>query len=242
MNKIPAILLLTSLAACGPKKTETSSTTSANQLTEQQKTDGWKLLFDGTSMKGWRTFKNTENDSWEVLDGMLHCKAFSDTAENKRADLITTDQYQSFELAFDWKISFQGNSGVMFHVTEEYDVPYGSGPEYQIIDDVGYPGELKPENKTGGNYDMHIPAENKKMNPAREWNSSKIVVNGNHVEQWLNGSKVLAYDLGSADWKKRVSASKWKDFPGYGLAKTGHIDLQDHGNEVWFRNIFIKVL
>lgn len=247
MNKLLTLLLVLSLVGCGPKKTETASgdTTpdnATNQLTTQQKTDGWKLLFDGETMKGWRFFKNGENDSWEVMGGALHCKPFSDTAENKRADLMTADQYQNFELAFDWKISFQGNSGVIFRVTEEYDVPYASGPEYQLIDDVGYPGELKAENKTGGNFDMHVPAENKKMNPQGEWNSSKIIVNVNHVEYWLNGAKVVEYDLGSDEWKKRVAASKWKDFPGYGLAKTGYIDLQDHGNEVWFKNIFIKVL
>ena len=238
------------LFACGSKRTETDSSDAtamagesapSNQLTEQQKADGWKLLFDGQTMTGWRNYKNKENDSWEVVDGMLHCKKVNDSTENKRADLMTTDQYENYEFAFDWKIAPQGNSGVIYRVTEEFDVPYASGPEYQLIDDVGYPGELKAPNKTGSNYDVH-EAKNKNLNPPGEWNSSKIVVNANHVEHWLNGVKVLEYELGSPDWKKRVAGSKWKDFPGYGLAKTGYIDLQDHGSEAWFRNIFIKVL
>ena len=238
------------LYACGSKKTETDSSdsiaiagesTSANQLSEQQKADGWKLLFDGQTMAGWRPFKNKVNDSWEVLDGTLHCKKVNDTIENKRGDLMTTDQYENFELAFEWRIAPQGNSGVIYRVTEDFDVPYASGPEYQLIDDVGYPGELKAANKTACNYDMH-EAKNKTLNPPGEWNSSKIVVNGNHVEHWLNGVNVLEYEFGSADWKKRVAGSKWKDFPGYGLSKAGYIDLQDHGSEAWFRNLYIKVL
>ncbi|MBY0434442.1 MAG: DUF1080 domain-containing protein [Cyclobacteriaceae bacterium] len=218
---------------CGTKQTETVN----NQLTDQQKADGWKLLFNGQNNDGWRAFKNNENDSWEVVDGTLHCKA---TAE-KRSDIMTADQYTNFELAFDWKISAKGNSGVMFRVTEEFDVPFATGPEYQVIDDKDYPGELKPAQLSGANYDMH-PAGEKKLNPAGEWNSARLIVNGNHVEHWLNGAKVVEYELSSDDWKSLVAASKWKDFPGYGLAPKGHIDFQDHGNEVWYRNIMIKEL
>jgi hypothetical protein len=251
MKKIIGILSAAIIfAACTSKKSETTSADStavvtpvatANVLTEQQIADGWKLLFDGQTMNGWRTFKNKEQNTWEVIDGTLHCKSPDDTTANKRADIMTNDQYESFELAFDWKIAPTHNSGVMFHVTEEYDVPYGSGPEYQVIDDTGYPGKLKPTQLSAANYDMQI-AENKTMNPAGEWNTSKIVVNGAHVEHWLNGSKVLEYELWSDAWKKQVADSKWKEFPGYGQAKKGHIDIQDHGGEVWYKNIMIKTL
>jgi len=237
------------LGACGAKKTETAADTvavappvmAANALTEEQAAEGWKLLFDGQTMNGWRTFKNKEQNTWEVTDGTLHCKSPEDSTADKRADLMTNDQYENFELAFDWKIAPTHNSGVMFHVTEEYDVPYGSGPEYQLIDEKGYPGELKPTQLAGANYDMQV-AENKTLHPAGEWNSTKIVVNGAHVEHWLNGGKVLEYELWSDAWKKQVAGSKWKEFPGYGLAKKGHIDFQDHGGEVWFRNVMIKPL
>ncbi len=236
---ISLVTLVLIFSSCSQKKTEVAST--PNQLTEVQQTEGWKLLFDGQTLNGWRTFKNKENDTWEVVDGTLHCKPAQDSVATKRADIMTTESYQNFELAFDWKIAAQGNSGLIYRVTEEFEVPYASGPEYQIIDDIGYPGELKDVNKTGANYDVHI-AENKNMNPAGEWNSSRLIVNGNHVEHWLNGKKVVEYEFGSEDWKKRVAASKWKDYPGYGLATTGYIDLQDHGSEVWFRSIMIKGL
>jgi hypothetical protein len=202
---------------------------------------GFVSLFDGETMTGWRFFRNGENNAWEVVDGTLHCKPFQEGIENKRGDLVTEEAYQNFELWIDWKISSQGNSGIMFRVSEEYEQPYATGPEYQIIDDLGYPGELKAENKTACNYDMHI-AENKPWKPVGEWNQTKLKVNGNQVEHWLNGQKVLEYELHSEDWNARMMNSKWKDFPAYGTISKGLIDLQDHGNEVWFKNIFIKIL
>src|SRR5262249_3895393 len=119
--------------------------------------------------------------------------------------------------------------------------PYFSGPEYQAMDDAGYPGKPTDKQLTGANYDMHA-APAAKPNAVGQWNQSKLVVNGNHVEHWLNGTKVLEYELQSDDWNKRKAGSKWKDEKGYGMAKKGHIDFQDHDHEVWFRNIKIKVL
>jgi hypothetical protein len=235
-------------SACSTQKSETTSDTTAvaatetaNTLTEQQKADGWKLLFDGQTMNGWTIFKGKENDTWEVVDGTLHCKLPGDSVATKRADLRTVDEYENFEFAFDFKIGPAQNSGVMYRVTEEYDLPYATGPEYQVTDDVGYPGGTKTKEQTSEVYAMYA-AENKKMNPPGEWNSAKIVVNGSHVEHWLNGNKVLEYELWSDDWKKRVAESKWKEFPGYGLPKKGYLDLQDHSGEVWYRNLMIKVL
>ena len=245
MKYILCIAALTALLFTGCKqaenKTESSSDSTATPTTvsETQETDGWKLLFDGQSMNGWRTFKGKENNSWEVIDGTLHCKPF-DVAD-KRADLMTEGQYENFELAFEWKISAQGNSGVMFRVTEEYEQPYFTGPEYQVLDDGGYPGEVNEVNFSAANYDMQAPV-NKTLKPAGEWNTAKIVVNGNHVEHWLNEAKVVEYEIGSDDWKKRRAKSKWKDVKGYGVPVKGHIDLQDHGNEAWFRNIMIREL
>lgn len=225
----------------GADTTASVTTERHNTLTQNQQAEGWKVLFDGKTMDGWHTFQNKENDSWEVIDGTLHCKPFKEDAENKRADLVTTGQYDNFEFSFDWKISPQGNSGVMFHVSEEQSEPYATGPEYQLLDDEGYPGDVKDVQLTGANYDMQAPSY-KKLNPAGEWNSSKIVVNENKVEHWLNGDKVLTYEIGSAAWEKLKKESKWKDFPAYGTTTTGYLDLQDHGNEVWFRNLYIKTL
>ncbi len=239
---LPIVLALAGCQQTG-NKTEPlqvpAPTESLPQLTEAQLAEGWKLLFDGNSLDGWRTYKNKEASSWEIVNGTLHCMPFDSASQ--RADLITVDQYENFELAFEWKIGPQGNSGVMYRVTEAYEEPYLSGPEYQLLDDVGYPGETKEVNTSGANYDMHAP-QNKKLNPAGEWNTTKVVVNGNHVEHWLNEIKVVEYELRSPDWQQRKDASKWKDEKGYGMTSKGHIDLQDHGGEVWLRNIFIRIL
>lgn len=242
---VPTIILWTVvLAGCKtgdqkPESDETADTEEGETAVKSQADDGWILLFDGQTMNGWRTFRNQENDSWEIVDGTLHCKPF-DLAK-KRADLISEDQFGNFELAFEWRIAPQSNSGVIFRVTEEYEQPYFTGPEYQVLDDGGYPGEVKEENFSGGNYDMHAPI-NKKLNPVGEWNTSRILANGNHIEHWLNGDKVVEYEIGSEDWKERKAKSKWNDVEGYAVPSRGHIDLQDHSSEVWFRNIMIREL
>ena len=254
MKKFLTLMLAAALlGACESKKTvedddqaeqneqpAASETKSENQLTEAQKNDGWKLLFNGQNMDGWRTFKNKENDSWEVVDGTLHCKAKG--AADKRADILTVDQYEDFELTFDWKIAPGDNSGVIYRATEEFNEPYLSGPEYQVIDDKGYPDKLSPTQTSGSNYDMHAAPDDKPINPPGQWNTGKIVAKGSHVEHWLNGTKVVEYEINSSEWKKLKTGSKWKDAKGYGIAQRGHIDLQDHGGEVWYRNIMIKTL
>jgi len=246
---IPLCVMLITILSCQSKKQASEMATDSlnvttgesayNVLTEEQKNQGWKLLFDGQSTSGWKMYQGKENDSWEVVDGTLHCKPFEPST--KRADIMTVNQYDNFELVFDWKISFQGNSGVMFRVTEDFVEPYKTGPEYQVIDDEGYPGDLTDKQLTGGNYDMHVPVD-PKVNPIGEWNSSKLIANGNHVEHWLNGSKVVEYEINSDDWKKLKDGSKWKEEASYGIIPKGHIDLQDHKSEVWFRNIMIRQL
>jgi Domain of Unknown Function (DUF1080) len=160
---------------------------------------------------------------------------------DKRADLITLDQYQDFELSVEWKISKAGNSGIMYHVTEEFDAPYKSGPEYQIIDDEGFPEKLEDWQKTGANYAMHTTSS-RPTKPVGQYNLTRIVVKGAHVQHWLNGVKIVEFDMWTPDWKKRKESGKWKDAPGYGMAKKGFIALQDHGSEAWFKNIKIKPL
>ena len=158
-----------------------------------------------------------------------------------RADIITNEQFENFEFSVDWKISKAGNSGIMYLVTEEFPAAYMSGPEYQVIDDVNFPAKLEDWQKAGANYAMH-PAPTAAPKPAGEWNNSKIVVNKSHVEHWLNDKKIVEYDFGTDDWNKKKAEGKWKDHPGYGTAKKGHIALQDHGSEAWFKNIKIKQL
>lgn len=212
-----------------------------NFLSKQEKKEGWKLLFDGKDMSGWRTYKNKPTNSWEVLNGELHCKGSVTDKSDLRSDLVTTDQFDNFELTMEWKISKAGNSGVMYHVTEDYDAPYLSGPEYQLIDDEGFPDKLEDWQKTGADYAMYT-TNARPTKPVGEYNFTKIVVNGSHREYWLNGVKIVDFEAWTADWNKRKMEGKWKDAPGYGMARSGYICLQDHGSEIWFRNIKIKKL
>ena len=243
MKYLYLALLVIVAASCGPKKEEqTAETTEAapasNVLTAEQQAEGWVLLFNGTDLTGWRAYQNKDIDCWDIQDGAIHCK---DTTATKRGDIVSTEKYDNYELAFDWKISPGGNSGVIYRASEDNDAPYLSGPEYQVIDNDGYKGGLTELQKAAANYDMHAVTE-KVLKPVGEWNSGKIVVNGNHCEHWLNGVKVVDYDFQSDDWKARKSKSKWKDVAPYGMTTKGHIDLQDHGHEVWYRNIMIKAL
>lgn len=210
-----------------------------NQLSPGQKADGWILLFNGKNMKGWRGYQHKSINAWEVDNGALHCNGNREGAAP--TDLITDAQYANFVLTIQWKISHAANSGIMFHVNEDYPYTFTSGPEYQIIDDEGWPGKLEPWQHTGCNYAMQVPDTNM-TKPVGEWNTTEIVVNGAHVQHYLNGVLILQYDLWSPEWYKQKAHSKWKDDAAYGKFKTGHIALQYHGGNVWFRDIKLQVL
>jgi hypothetical protein len=200
----------------------------------------WKSLFDGQSLSGWRTYQNKPADSWFVKNGLLSNKGNGDP-NTKHADLITEKQYENYELSIDWKIAPQANSGILYMVTEEFPSSYRSGPEYQLIDDKGFPAKLETWQITGANYAMDAPTVDA-TKPAGEWNNTVIIINKGHVEHWLNGKKVVDYDLWTDAWKQHKAAGKWKDDKGYAASKKGHIALQDHGGEVWFKNIKIREL
>jgi hypothetical protein len=212
-----------------------------NTLTPSEKKTGWKLLFDGKSLNGWRAYQNKETNSWSVKDGVMYCKGSSTDKSDLRADMITDKQYENFDLSVDWKISPQGNSGILYLVTEEFKAAYLSGPEYQIIDDLNFPQKLEDWQKTGANYAMDA-APTAAPNPVGQWNTTRIVVNKGHVQHWLNGKKLLDFQMWTDEWKKKKTEGKWKDAPGYGVSKKGHIGLQDHGSEAWFKNLKIKEL
>jgi hypothetical protein len=171
---------------------------------------------------------------WQVVDGAL-------TRVGEGGDIITTEQFENFELALDWKVAPAGNSGIFYRVTESGEATYHSGPEMQVLDDAGHKDGSSRLTSAGSLYGIYgAPAG--VVKPAGEWNAVRLVVNGNHVEHWLNGVKVVDYELGSADWAKRVGEAKFKEWPEFGRAKRGHIALQDHGDWVAYRNIKIKVL
>lgn len=236
-NLIPSLLLITSvLISCSSSKN-----TPDNTLSKKEKDQGYQLLFDGKSMDEWRTYQNKPAGSWSVDSGALHCWGNDANHGGVTADLVTKKQFENFDLSLDWKISPKGNSGILYMVTEDSPYSFQSGPEYQIIDDKNYPEKLEDWQHTAANYDMN-PAPDAISNPAGQWNHARIVVNGNQVEHWLNGKKVISYQLYSDDWQKRKMASKWKDDAGYAKSKTGHIAFQNHGDQVWFKNIKIKEL
>ena len=231
MRNLWMAVMLISLLSCSETK----------KATNQSSSNGNTTLFNGKTLEGWRTFQNKPTDAWSVIDGVLYCKPRSADKTDKRSDLITENQFENFDLSLDWKISPQGNSGILYMVTEAYPGAHLSGPEYQIIDDKNFPSKLEDWQKTAANYAMHT-APTAQPKPVGEWNHTRIVVNKGHVEHWLNGEKVVDYQLWTDDWKKRKTEGKWKDAPGYGMSAKGHIALQDHGSEAWFKNIKLKQL
>lgn len=219
-----------------------SCTEKQNVLTEKEKQEGWQLLFDGQNLKGWKNYNAPGISEWTAEVGCM-------TASGKGADLngyiITEKQYDNFELAFEWKISAEGNSGVMYHVTEseKFKTPYLTGPEYQLLDDVGFPQKIEKWQETGADYAMHVADSTvKKLNPVGQWNTSRIIFDNGHVEHWLNGAKIVEFEAWTPEWFALKNSGKWNMAPEYGLSETGHICLQDHGSKAWFRNMKIKEL
>lgn len=209
-----------------------------NKLSAKEKKAGWQLLFDGKSTDQWHAYQNKPSDGWEVVNGELHCREHD---VKHRADLVTNAEYKDFEFSFEWKVGKGANSGAMYHVTEDHDAAYQTGPEYQLIDDLGYTQQLEDWQKSGADYAMHPPSKIM-AKPAGEYNQSKIIVHGPHVEHWLNGEKIVDFQLWTTEWEQLKAKGKWKDAADYGMRKTGRIALQDHGGGIWFRNIKIKPL
>ncbi len=232
-------VLLLVLATIGLISCSSPADTGDNILSSTDKEQGFKLLFDGKSMDGWRTYQNKSAESWSVDSGTLHCRGSQDNYGAITADLMTKDQYKDFDLSVDYKISPKGNSGILYLVTEDSSSSYLSGPEYQIIDDVNFPEKLEDWQHTAANYAMNT-APNAHPKPAGEWNTARIVKKGNMVEHWLNGEKVVSYELHNDEWNKNKAAEKFADVASYGAADKGYITFQNHGSEAWFKNIKIK--
>ena len=206
----------------------------AESIMQPSRRGEWRSLFDGKTTAGWRGYRQkTMPEGWKVVDGAL-------TRAGTGGDIITVDQFDDFELALEWKVAPGANSGVFFRVTENDEIMWHTAPEIQVIDNA-YKGGLKPAQTAGSNYDLHAPSKDVSRKPG-EWNELRILVKGNHVEQWLNGVKVVEYEIASEDWERRVQASKFKEFPAYGRARRGHLGLQDHGDTVAYRNIRVREL
>lgn len=208
----------------------------AGGLTADQRAGGWKPLFDGATTAGWRGYKTqTVPAGWRAVDATL-------TKSGPIGDLVTTGQYGDFELAFDWMMSAGGNAGVFYRATEDYDHIYWSAPEYQLLDDAGHPDGKNRLTSAGAAYGLY-PAPASVVKPAGQWNSSMIVARGNRIQHWLNGQKLLEYEIASPDWETKVKAGKFVDYPKYGRSPRGYIGFQgDHDGTLTLRNVRIREL
>jgi len=208
-----------------------------NTLTAEERAAGWRLLFDGKTTAGWRGWKMDSMPSgWQVVDGTLK-------RVKPAADIITKEKFKNFELSLEWNIAKNGNSGIFYRASEDADdnAIYWSAPEMQVLDDVGHPDGQSRLTAAGADYGLYPSPAGVVKGPG-QWNQVRLVVNGNHVEHWLNGVKVVQYELGSPDWEAKVKASKFAPHPRYGRNAEGYIGLQEHEYPVTFRNIKIRVL
>ena len=225
MRLTPSVLLVLPLAfACTNPESSTGSSAD----------EGWTSLFDGETTSGWHGFRQDQAPAgWQVVDGAL-------TRVAAGGDLVSDEAFEDFVLELEWRISRGGNSGIMFRVSEDQDATYFTGPEMQVLDDAGQE-ELDPLHSAGSNYALHAP-KGKVLMPVGEWNQVRLVVDGSHVEHWLNGLRIVEYELWSPEWRALVDASKFAAWPSYGMNERGHLALQDHGDEVAYRNIRLKHL
>lgn len=203
----------------------------------KSKGGSWEVLFDGKSTDKWRGFKKEKfpSESWKVEDGVLK------TIVGNGTDIVTKEQYDNFELDLEWKVTPGANSGVMFRASEKFDQLWFTGPEMQILDDDKHADGKNPKTSAGALYALIAP-KNKNLKPVGEWNQMKLIINGNHGEHWLNGRKIVEYELNSPELNELIAKSKFSSMPRFAKEQTGHIVLQHHHDEVWFRNVKIRRL
>jgi hypothetical protein len=249
------IFISISCAPAGREQTAERTIPNINTLTEQEKSEGWILLFDGSTFKGWRGLGRSDipEGHWTIEEGCIKkvpsgdVPLQSDGQPLQGGDIMTRETFTDFELKFEWKISRAGNSGIKYNVSEEISVSHppetaALGFEYQILDDKNHPDAKNGENRTAaGLYDLIAP-DGKTLKPEGEFNTGRIVFIGNHGEHWLNGKKVLEYDLETPQMKELLKKSKYAPIKGFAEKRSGHIVLQDHTDAVWFRNIKIRKL
>lgn len=231
---------------CETAEPSTQETAEMNQLTDAEIEEGWSLLFDGESTDQWKGYNmdSFPNTGWEVEDGLLVFNPPSDEDRNSALDIITKETFDDFEFKIDWMIERGGNSGIFYHILEQERAIYWSGPEFQILDNENHPDAeqgINHNRKAASLYDL-IPADPQNTKSYGEWNSVKIVSDGSTIEHWQNGEKVVEYERWTEEWFNMLHESKFNCYPEFGAMRQGHIGLQDHGDEVKFRNIKIRAI
>jgi hypothetical protein len=246
-----AALLLVGQTACGTGVSSTSVSADTlptpNKLTKQERQEGWELMFDGLTTRGWHKYGGkVVGTAWRVADGSLYL----DTTQKENwqikggGDIMSDEQYSDFHLKLEWKIAKNGNSGIMFYAQEDttkYRWPWETAPEMQVLDNNGHPDAKIITHRAGDLYDL-ISAKPETVRVAGQWNQVEIKSLKGQLEFWLNGVNVVSTTLWEDGWKKMVAASKFSKMPDFGKFKKGHIALQDHGDMVWYRNIKIRKL
>lgn len=223
----------------------TQPTTTVNTLTEEEKNEGWVLLFDGASINQWHSYgKSGVGPSWKVSDSSIFLDTAKVNGQREGGDIVTNEEYENYHLSLDWKVAQGGNSGIIFNVQEDtarYRNTYETGPEMQVLDNERHSDAKIPKHRAGDLYDL-IACSQETVKPAGEWNHAEIKLQNGKLDFFLNGINVVSTTMWDDKWKAMVASSKFKTMPGFAAFKKGRIALQDHGDNVWFRNIKIRKL
>ena len=247
MKKLLLLLSITVFVQLNSFGQKNTTRMQDNTLSSQEKEQGWRLLFDGKSTQGWHSYGyGSVGKAWNIVDGSLHLDVANkkDWPANESKDILTNDEYDNFHLKADWKLAKKGNSGIIFYVHEDkkkYPNTYETGPEMQVLDNAGHSDAKIPKHRAGDLYDL-ISSSSEPVKPAEEWNHAEIMCKNGKLDFYLNGVDIVSTQLWNDNWKKLIANSKFKSMPDFGTFKKGKIALQEHGEEVWFKNIKIRKL
>ncbi len=252
IRTVASIILISITISCNNAKKETEDATTTvvakeNTLTEAETKEGWQLLFDGTTINGWHKYGGTKvGSAWKVSDGAIYLD--TTVKENWQikdgGDILSNEEYENFDLKLDWKIAKDGNSGIIFYVNEDttkYKYGWMTGPEMQVLDNVGHADGKIIKHRAGDLYDL-ITVSKETVKPVGEWNAAEIKCVNGKLDFYLNGENVVSTMMWDTAWKAMIAVSKFKEFPGFGTYKKGKLMLQDHGNMVWYKNIRVRRL
>ncbi len=232
------------MLACSGEKTEENNL--EEPIIAEAPTEEWTKLFDGKTFEGWSKYGGGDvGNAWKIEDGAIYLDAANKDGwqTGDGGDIVTDEEFENFHFKYEWKIAPNGNSGVIFfvHESDEFQYPWQTGPEMQVLDNDGHPDAEIVSHRAGDLYDLIVSSE-ETVKPVGEWNQAEIIADNGNLELVLNGTTIVSTTMWTAEWDALVAESKFKDMPGFGKYKKGKIALQDHGDLVWFRNLEIKEL